>query len=279
MRSSDGVWLVFFFVVLQCFIRGAFTVFVVVVAIDLLDRGESDVGVLQGAVGIGALVGSAACTLLVGSRAMTRWLSIAVVLWGAPMAVMGLLPEYAVALLAAAVIGIGNAMVDVTAFTLVARMVPDAVLARVFGVLESLGALASAWARWPRRCSSRPWVPGRLDRVGLLAPVACVLLWWRCDDRRPLGLGAHRRHRPASPGADAPPAAGQRRSSSWPRTPNGREVPAGVAVFEAGDVGDRFYVVEEGSVDVLDGEQRRAHDGSRARASARSPCSATPRAR
>ena len=33
------------------------------------------------------------------------------------------------------------------------------------------------------------------------------------------------------------------------------EVPAGVAVFEAGDTGDRFYVVEEGSVDVLDGEQ------------------------
>ena len=33
------------------------------------------------------------------------------------------------------------------------------------------------------------------------------------------------------------------------------EVPAGVAVFEAGDTGDRFYVVEEGSVEVLDGER------------------------
>ena len=47
---------------------------------------------LQGAVGVGALVGSAACTLLVGSRAMTRWLAVAVVLWGVPLAVMGLLP-------------------------------------------------------------------------------------------------------------------------------------------------------------------------------------------
>ena len=108
VSDSDGVWFLYFFVVLQCFLRGAFTVFVVVVAIDLLERGESDVGVLQGAVGVGALVGSVACTLLVGSRAMTRWLSISVVLWGAPMALMGLLPEYVVALFAAAVIGIGQ---------------------------------------------------------------------------------------------------------------------------------------------------------------------------
>ena len=40
------------------------------------------------------------------------------------------------------VVGIGNALVDVTAFTLLARMVPNAVMARVFGVLESIGALA-----------------------------------------------------------------------------------------------------------------------------------------
>ena len=32
------------------------------------------------------------------------------------------------------------------------------------------------------------------------------------------------------------------------------DVPAGVAVFEAGETGDSFYVVEEGRVEVLDGE-------------------------
>ena len=45
-------------VVLQAAIRGAFSVFVVVVAIDLLDGAQSSVGVLEGAVGVGALVGS-----------------------------------------------------------------------------------------------------------------------------------------------------------------------------------------------------------------------------
>ena len=255
MSDSDGVWFLFFFVVLQCFLRGAFTVFVVVVAIDLLERGESDVGVLQGAVGVGALVGSVACTLLVGSRAMTRWLSISVVLWGAPMALMGLLPEYVVALFAAAVIGIGNAGVDVTMFTLVARMVPDAVLARAFGVLESLGALAVALGSL-----AAPLLVETLGArtalivVGLLAPIACVATWRRSTalDRsvsvRSDVIDQLRRVPMLRP---LPVTAIEQLAQNAERS----EVPAGVAVFEAGDTGDRFYVVEEGSVEVLDGEQ------------------------
>ena len=82
---------------------------------------------------------------------MMRWLAIGVALWGMPLAVMGLAPQYVVALTVACVIGVGNAVVDVTAFTLLARMVPDALMARVFGVLESFGALAVAVVRWERR--------------------------------------------------------------------------------------------------------------------------------
>jgi len=144
VATRPGLSVVVGLVVLQSAIRGAFTVFVLVVALDLLDGSESSVGVLQGAVGIGALVGSLLCTLLVGSRAMTRWLGLGVVLWGMPLLVMGLVPGYVVALAAAAVIGVGNALVDVTAFTLIARMVPNALLARVFGLLESGGATAVA---------------------------------------------------------------------------------------------------------------------------------------
>ena len=254
VSENDGVWVVFFFVVLQTVIRGAFTVFVVVVAIDLLGRGESEVGVLQGAVGIGALVGSAACTLLVGSRAMTRWLAVAVVLWGVPLAVIGVVPEYAVALAAAAVVGVGNAMVDVTAFTLVARMVPDAVLARVFGLLESLGALGVGLGSLVApllvvTIGAR----AALVAVGLLAPVACVLLWWRATsvDRsvevRTDAIDLFRRVPMLRP---LPVTAIEQLAQNADRS----EVPAGVAVFEAGETGDSFYVVEEGRVEVLDGE-------------------------
>jgi MFS family permease len=254
VSDNEGVWIVFFLVVLQTVIRGAFTVFVVVVAIDLLGRGESDVGVLQGAVGIGALVGSAACTLLVGSRAMTRWLAVAVVLWGVPLAAIGLVPEYAVALAAAAVVGVGNAMVDVTAFTLVARMVPDAVLARVFGLLESLGALGVGLGSLVApllvvTIGAR----AALVTVGLLAPVACVLLWWRATsvDRsvevRTEAIDLFRRVPMLRP---LPVTAIEQLAQNADRS----DVPAGVAVFEAGETGDSFYVVEEGRVEVLDGQ-------------------------
>jgi MFS family permease len=254
VSENEGVRVVFFFVLLQTVIRGAFTVFVVVVAIDLLGRGESEVGVLQGAVGIGALVGSAACTLLVGSRAMTRWLAVAVVLWGVPLAAIGVLPEYAVALAAAAVIGFGNAMVDVTAFTLVARMVPDAVLARVFGLLESLGALGVGLGSLVApllvvTIGAR----AALVTVGLLAPVACVLLWWRATsvdhsvEVRTEAIDLFRRVPMLRP---LPVTAIEQLAQNADRS----DVLAGVAVFEAGETGDSFYVVEEGRVEVLDGE-------------------------
>lgn len=134
---------------------------------------------LQGAVGIGALAGSLVCTLLVGSRAMARWLGVAIVLWGLPLALMGLVPAFVVALLAGGVIGVGNALVDVTAFTLVARMAPHGVLARVFGVLESLGAFAlGAGALLAPLLIAVLGVTGALVAVGVIAPVTC-LLWWR----------------------------------------------------------------------------------------------------
>lgn len=252
VSSTPGVGVVIGFVVLQAALRGAFTVFVLVVGIDLLNGSESSVGVLQGAVGIGAIAGSVLCTLLVGSRAMTRWLGIAVVLWGAPMAIMGLLPHYAIALAAAGVIGIGNAMVDVTAFTLLARMVPNAVMARVFGLLESIGALAAGLGSLVAPLLIGPFgVQGALVAVGLVAPTAC-LLWWRrftaidatvgvrTDDITLLRKVPMLRPLPV-------PVLESLAQGVRPIT-----LGAGETVFEAGDIGDGFYVIVAGTVEVLD---------------------------
>lgn len=250
--SDRGVATVVSLVVLQAAIRGAFSVFVIVVTIDLLDRSESDVGVVQGLVGVGALVGSLLCVRLVGSRAMTRWLGVAVVMWGAPLAVMGLLPAYGVALAAAAVIGAGNALVDVTAFTLLARLVPNAVMARVFGVLEAVGALAVGVGSLAaplviELTGARP----ALVVVGLVAPVVCLLSWRlltaiddslgvRTDELAVMRQVPMLRPLPV-------PTLEQLGRDLQPVHLDPAEV-----LFEAGEPGDRFYVVSAGEVEIVD---------------------------
>ncbi len=252
VSSNHGVGLVVALVVLQAAIRGAFAVFMIVVAIDLLDGAESSVGVLQGVVGIGAVVGSALCTLLVGSRSMTRWLGLAVVGWGMPLAVVGLLPYYPVALLATAVIGISNAVVDVTAFTLIARMTPDAVLARVFGLLESIGALAvGIGSLVAPLLIGLLGTRGALVAVGAVAPIVCLLSWSRMTaiDRsvavRTDDIDLLRQVPMLHP---LPVPVLEHLARGLGRTAVG----ANETVFEAGTTGDAFFVVAAGTVRVID---------------------------
>jgi MFS family permease len=186
---------------------------------------------------------------------MTRWLGVAVVLWGAPLAVIGLLPYYAVALLACAVIGVSNALVDVTAFTLIARMTPDAVLARVFGVLESAGALAVGLGSLAAPLLiGLVGTRGALMTVGAVAPVACLVAWTRLTgiDRsvavRTDDIDLLRQVpmlRPLPVPAIEHLVRGLHRTT-WV---------AGVLVFAAGTTGDAFYVVAAGTVCVLDRDQ------------------------
>ena len=58
----------------QTFIRGCFSVFVVDFAIQLLDLGESGVGLLTAAFGFGAVLGSFVAALLIGRTGFARYL-------------------------------------------------------------------------------------------------------------------------------------------------------------------------------------------------------------
>ena len=192
---------------------------------------------------------------------------------------IGVLPSYVVALLAASVIGIGNALVDVTAFTLIARMVPNEVLARVFGVLESVGALAVALGSLAAPALiGLLGLRGALVAVGAVAPVVCLLCWRRLraidgsvavrtDDI--LLLRRVPMLRPLPVPVVESLAQGLRRT----------ELGAGEVVFEAGEVGDSFYVVVRGRRGRARPRPGGPHDGRRARASERSPSSATPHGR
>ena len=164
----------------QTFTRGALTVFTVVVALDLLRTGEPGVGTLTAAVGAGAVSGSLVASLLVGSHRLARWFGIGVALWGLPIALIPAFPWEATVLIMPACVGIGNALVDVGLFTLIARLAPDAVLARVFGILESLISLAvGLGAVVASLLINLTGLRIALVAVGALCPILVVVAWRR----------------------------------------------------------------------------------------------------
>ena len=240
---------------LQTFTRGALTVFSVVVAIELLGTGEAGVGVLTAAVGAGAVVGSLAASLLVGGH-LAKWFGIGVALWGAPLVGIGAVPEEWAAILLLTVVGVGNALVDVGGFTLPARLVEDAVLARAFAAFEAIltlgvGAGAVATPAVIDSLGTR-WA---LVAIGVLAPLGVLAAW------RALGaLDARMRVRDADIALlqgvpmlrPLPQATIERLAAGLDRM----QFPAGAVVFDRGDHGDDFYVIEEGVVDVI-GDGRR----------------------
>ena len=75
---------------------------------------------------------------VVGRRRMARPLLLGLLLWGVPILVTGSCAAIGVAIAAMAVLGAGNAVLDISGFTLLQRTVPNASRGSVFGVLEAL---------------------------------------------------------------------------------------------------------------------------------------------
>src|SRR4029077_3448839 len=131
-------------VVVGCFIaqllvRGFLTVLLVSVSFGLLEPGNSSGGWLVAALGVGGITGGVYAVTLTGRRQLGRPFAFALVLWGGPIALMGLVPSTPVVIAAWLTIGVGNAILDVSGFTLIQRLAADRTLGRVFGVLFTVG--------------------------------------------------------------------------------------------------------------------------------------------
>ncbi len=120
----------------QTFVRGALTVLIAVLAVKTLTLGTSAVGWLNAAIGAGGLAGAAAAAALVRVTRLGRSFIGGLLLWGLPLVALALMPGPAVAYLAMAVVGAGNAVEDVGVFTLVARSVSARVAGRVLCAKE-----------------------------------------------------------------------------------------------------------------------------------------------
>ena len=237
----------------QTLVAGALNVLIVVTALQLLDLSEGGVGYLNSAVGIGGLIGALISAALIGRRLTTNFL-LGILLWGIPIALIGLVPEPPPALLFLGLVGLGNTLVDVSAFTLLQRAVPDEVLARVFGAVQALwvGGIGIGAIVAPLLIEALG-VRGALIVTGAILPVLTILSHRRLapldevpiPERELVLLRGIEIFKPLPP-----PVLESLAGSLAPvRVETAREV------FRQGEMGDRFYIVAEGEVEIIsDGE-------------------------
>jgi len=229
----------------QTVVAGASAVFGISIAVEFTTFGASGVGYIDSAFGVGAILGGFVAIGRATARKLATDFGVGVVFWALPLLLVAIWPQTAAALLAMAIIGFANPIVDVNASTILQRLTPDAVLGRVFGALDTgltagmaLGSVLMpllihvVGLRWSLAILGvgvaavvLPAFPQfrRLDRI-LGAPEGLVLL-------RTMPIFA-----PLEP----------KRLEAIAQHLGRLDVPAGEVVIREGDEGDRFYIVESG---------------------------------
>jgi MFS family permease len=237
--------------VVQTFTRGCLTVFAVVVAIDLLDAGDPGVGVLNAAVGAGGVLGSIFAFRLVGRGGLASWFGVGIALFGAPLALVGAVPEQAAAIVLLGLVGVGNALIDVGGFTLLARLADETVLARMFAGFEAILTLGvAAGGLFAPLVVELLGIRLALVAIGLIAPLAVAASWpaLRRLEARMVVRDADIEILRGVPMLGALPAATIEQLGA--RLEHAEFVPR-QTVFAQGERGEGFYIVESGRAEVV----------------------------
>ncbi|MGH3347570.1 MAG: MFS transporter [Nocardioides sp.] len=234
---------------LQTVIAGALTVFLVVMADEILDSPESGLGALNAVIGIGSILGGMVAIARSHRFALGRDLTAGVVLWSLPLVLVTVWPTPVACFIAVALVGLANPLVDVNMDTILQRKTPDQMLGRVFGALEScvIGTMAIGALLMPLLLSVMSL---RLSLAVIALPVAALALialpaMIRFDASlvTPRGLELLR-------GLDlfAPldPTTTEQLAGSLTEV----RFAAGDVLVREGEESDRFFVVESGLVRV-----------------------------
>ena len=234
----------------QVVIAGASTVFVVVIALELLRLGQGAVGLFNSAAGIGGLVGSLFALVIAGRRGLGTLFGVGIMAWGVPLALIPLVPEPAFVLLMFALIGVANTVTDSAGLTLIQRATSDEVRGRVFGAFEAV--------IWGSLCFGTIVAAGLVELLGIdaalvvtgsLLPVLvllCAPSLRRLDaEQGPQELALLRGVPMFAP---LGPASLELLASELERM----RIARGDEVIRQGDHGDRFYVIESGEVEVFE---------------------------
>ena len=237
----------------QWVVIGALDILFVLLAVQVLDRGQGWVGYLNMAYGVGGVLAGLAGMALVGRRRLVPPILGSVILIGAALALTAFSTAAGVTVALLAVVGGGRALFNLASRTLLQRAVPAEVVGRVFGVAESIAmtGLAVGSALVPLLVVAGGTVAALLGTAAILPLVALV------GGRRLFALDAAA-HVPIVEIAllrslrifhalPAPALEGLARSVE----------PVGLAVGDVlireGEPGDCFYAIADGRLEVTIG--------------------------
>ena len=237
----------------QTVIAGASLVFIVAVALPLLHLGRPGVGLLEAMTGIGGVVGGFVALGLAHRNRPSFFFGVGAILWGAPLLLLAAWPALAAAIAMMLLIGAGNSLIDINGFTVLQRIVPDAVMARVFGAVESLLIAGMALGAL--------LMPLLINTVGLRSGLA--ILGAVVTAGSLLGFGGLNRidrtiHAPLKlaliAGNEILAPLSETVQEELARALVEVKVPAGEVVITEGAPGDRFYLIESGTALVTRGD-------------------------
>jgi MFS family permease len=251
-RRPAGVLMLSFGV--QVTVRGALTTFIAILAIEVLGMGDAGVGILGAAIGAGGVVGALFAVAFGTGGRLAGMFAAALVAWGAPFVLIGVAPSPGLALLALAITGVGNALLDVSGLTLLQRGVSTAARGGVFAVLEVMASIGvSVGALIGSFLVTTIGVERALVITGLALPLTALLGWrWvrRLDDEGVLPDRQARLLRGIPLFAPLPLAALERIADGMQEV----HYAPGEALMTQGEEGDTYVMVESGRVMVtIDG--------------------------
>lgn len=234
----------------QTFADGVLDVLIVILALETLALGSSGIGLMNSAAGVGGLVAGLVAAALVARTRLATDFGAGIAAWSLPLVALAIWPNEYVALAVLAVAGGGNTILGVSSDTLLQRAIPAHVLARVFGVLDSLllvGLAIGAFA-----------APVLVDAVGMRATLGglgialtlIALASWRrlarIDREAEAPLRELELLRSLPVFAPLPPPTLESLAARLVV----RRFSAGDTIFRQGDGGNEFYVIGDGRVEV-----------------------------
>ncbi len=246
-------------IVAQTFVRGCLNVLIVVAAFQVFDGGGAQVGYLTAAIGAGGLIGAIAAMTLRGGRLAAPF-GLSLVFWGVPITLMAVRPYFGAAIVLLAIVGAANSFEDVAVFTLLQRLVPNRLLTRVLGLVWGLamGGVAVGSIAAPavvRAIGPRP----AFVVVGSILPLLALLTY-----RKLIAIDRTVAPAPELELIDrvplfAPLSIATKEQVAASLVP--MSFAAGEVVIQAGDAGDRFYIVGDGELDIdAGGHHTTAHE-------------------